>query len=189
MSIVITRTQGLGRCTRLTAIGLLFCLLGWLTACSTITVPQSPQLTTQHPLAVIPLRNLSQTPLAGEKAEQSLLTLLLQRGIRTQSPPQKSTRTIEAILNGGTTAADTQRWLAGQSFDFVLSGTVNEWGYSKGLSGDPSVSITLWLSPADQPDAIIWRATGSRVGLGYKNIVALAQDVLSELLEGINIAQ
>lgn len=160
-----------------------------ITGCSSIVVPKSPLIQTPSPLAVTPLRNLSQTPLAGEKAEQSLLTLLHEKNIKTQSPPYRHAQNITALLDTEAATAQVQTWLLENDFDYILSGSVNEWGYSKGIAGDPSVSITLWLAPAHQPDQIIWRATGSRVGFGYKNIAALAQDVLAELLEGLQIAQ
>jgi peptidoglycan hydrolase-like protein with peptidoglycan-binding domain len=152
-------------------------------------VPQSPQLETPHPIAVTPLRNLSQTPLAGEKAEQTLMTLLLERKVITQSPPNRPGQSLAALLDTDTADKQIRAWLNQNNFDYVLSGAVNEWGYSKGIAGDPSVSITLWIAPAHNPDQMLWRATGSRIGFGYKNIAALAQDVLAELLEGINIAQ
>lgn len=169
---------------------LLWCIMAFFSVgCTSIVVPKSPQLQTQKALAVTPLRNLSQTPLAGEKAEQSLLTLLLERKIKTQTPPYRQAQSLTALLDTETAELQVQSWLLENNFDYILSGSINEWGYSKGIAGDPSVSITLWLAPADHPEQILWRATGSRVGFGYKNIAALAQEVMSELLEGVNIVQ
>ncbi|MEJ2681834.1 MAG: hypothetical protein P8144_10270 [Gammaproteobacteria bacterium] len=171
---------------KLTKLAGMLIALTALAACATFVVPDSPPIHTRKPIAVVPLKNFSQTPLAADKTEQALLTQLLKQGIPTVAPPRQTSLALEDILDSTQREKATQHRLAQRHADYILSGSVNEWGYSKGVSGDPSVSITLWLSHAETPDTILWRATGSRVGLGYKNISALAQDVLKQLIEGIH---
>lgn len=165
---------------------LLLLTLSWLLfGCSTLSVPQSPPISLEQPIALLPLANLSQTPLAGVKVEQTLLSILHERQIPNRAFPRRRQLTLSDILSEEGDKDQQVKWLGQHQFDYVLSGSVNEWGYSKGLAGDPSISITLVIYRADRPEEVLWRATGSKVGLGYKNLSSLSQEILLELLKGV----
>ena len=55
----------------------------WLSGCAVTDVHRSDPVSRQASWALLPLANHSETPLAGHKAEASLMTLLQQRGIHS----------------------------------------------------------------------------------------------------------
>ncbi|WP_413111888.1 hypothetical protein [Thaumasiovibrio sp. DFM-14] len=164
-----------------------FITLTVLSACSSYEVPDSPQFSANNRWAIMPMYNYSNTPLAAEKAEQILATLLYAKDIKPLRYPNPRPDNLTSILDESFKQNQAGAWLSGQKVDFVITGSVEEWHYKSGLDGEPAVGITLEVKDA-LSDEIIWQASGSRAGWGRESVSASGQIVMTELLEGLNIA-
>lgn len=137
-------------------------------------------------IALMPLVNHSQTPLAGERAEDLLSSLWLQEGL-----PALITYPRSAVAENGLPDLDDQKrfermkqWLAGQPVDFYLTGSVEEWHYKSGLDAEPTVGLTLKIY-RKQDDQLVWSVTGARAGWDRESLTATAQQVLKRMVSDV----
>ncbi|MGO4999558.1 hypothetical protein [Oceanisphaera sp. W20_SRM_FM3] len=157
-----------------------------LAACAHYQVPASPTFAAHSRWAIMPMVNNSNTPLAAEKAEQILGAALYAKGINATFYPASEANDLASILDSHARQKKAQAWLARQQFDYVITGSVEEWHYKSGLDGEPAVGITLHVqSAADHVTQ--WRASGALSGWGRESVTGVGQKVISELLEGLKV--
>ena len=167
----------------ITLIGLVIGL--W--ACTVHHMQPSSPLPRQSRWVVLPVVNLAEAPLAGEKVESLLDNALRLHGLKDLRRLSLSgTQADDLLLN------DQRRYdLALESAlkggaGFAVTGSVQEWRYKTGLDGEPAVGITLQV--VELPSGrILWTASGAKTGWGYANVSGTAQKLIAELLEGLTL--
>lgn len=167
------------RCMSLAVAALL------IAGCSSFTGKSSPELSSTARWGVVPLVNYSQTPQAGERSEQILLSVLSNRGLQ----PQVYTVTgqgDQALLDDNERLAGAMDWARDQKLDYVVSGSVEEWQYKNGLDGEPAVGITLRVLEAGT-GKVLWSNSGARAGWSRESLSGAAQKVLDKLVGDLRL--
>ena len=159
-----------------------------LVACAHYQVPASPTFAANSRWAVMPMINNSNTPLAAEKVEQILGSALYAKGINATFYPASQANDLASILDSHARQKKAQAWLDSQQFDYVITGSVEEWHYKSGLDGEPAVGITLHVQSAVD-HVTQWRASGAQSGWGRESVSGVGQKVINELLKGLNVEQ
>ncbi|MFM2476146.1 protein PelC [Celerinatantimonas sp. MCCC 1A17872] len=154
-----------------------------LSACSATRV-SSVALPAQQKVALMPLVNYTQTPLAGQRAEDMLASLWFQQKLPTLLRyPRKAQGNLPSIDDQQRLDA-AHAWLSHQSADYVLSGSIDEWRYKAGLDGEPTVSVTLQLVDK-HTDKVIWSGTVAKTGWGRESVSSVGQKVIAQLISHI----
>ncbi|MEF1311864.1 hypothetical protein QTO01_17365 [Vibrio mytili] len=159
-----------------------------LFSCSNYQIPDSPTFSAASSWAIMPMINNANTPMAAEKAEQLVATQLYAKGIRTIRYPATNNTDLRSVLDSSVKQQNAQAWLANQSVDYVITGSIEEWHYKSGLDGEPAVGLTLEIQSAKTGE-VRWRASGSRVGWGRESITGTGQVVIEKLLDGMVVTQ
>ncbi len=159
------------------AFGLLGCASGQ------IDVGRSEPIRSKGPLVVLPVLNASGAPLAGERAEAILTTLLRARGISEVQVHRARAEPGEGLeLDDHRAYARALESARATGAAIGITGTVVEWGYRIGLDDRPAVSVSLRVVRVATGE-VLWSASSARGGGGTVGI--LAQRVLRELTEAI----
>jgi hypothetical protein len=153
--------------------------------CSSFTGKSSPELARDAAWGVVPLVNYSQTPQAGERSEQILLSVLSRQGLQPKLYPPTKQGDL-ALLDDQERLATALDWARRQKLDYVISGSVEEWQYKNGLDGEPAVGISLRvLEPAT--GRVLWSSSGARAGWSRESLAGAAQKVLGELVDDLRL--
>lgn len=166
---------------------LLVLLAGALCACTVHHVQSSRPLPKNARWVILPVVNLAQAPLAGEKVEALLDNALRLRGLENlkhQGTP--SPKADDLLLNDNRryelALAAAREGTAG----YGVTGSVQEWRYKTGLDGEPAVGLTLQV--VELPSGrVLWTASGAKTGWGYANVSGTAQQLIANLLEGLTL--
>ncbi|BEV71945.1 MULTISPECIES: hypothetical protein [unclassified Paludibacterium] len=160
-----------------------------LSACAGIEVAPPPAaLSGAQPWAVLPLENLTDTPMAGQRAAELAATVLSTRGV---SDVQRY-----VADNGEETlfepAAADQRarglaWARSIHARYALTGSVIEWRYKVGVDGEPVVGLTLQLIDLES-GKVIWRGAGHQEGWGNNSLAGVAAALSRKLLSPLTSA-
>ena len=168
------------RCVSLAMVALL------MAGCSSFTGQSSPELSKSARWGVLPLVNYSQTPQAGERSEQILLSVLSSRGLQPQVYTGTTGQGEQALLDDNERLAGAMDWAREQKLDYVVSGSVEEWQYKNGLDGEPAVGVSLQvLEPAS--GRVLWSTSGARAGWSRESLAGAAQKVLRELVGDLRL--
>ncbi len=161
---------------------LITALLG---GCSTYYNQQSLSIDQGQIVALMPVTNYSQTPLAGEKAETLIRSLWSQEKDSNLLvyPAQQEDQKLPLLFDNKRFKA-AESWLQQQNADYYLTGTVNEWHYKAGLDAEPAVGITLSLY-SYKDKKVVWSGTAARAGWSRESVTSTAHKVIDELLEGV----
>lgn len=153
--------------------------------CASFTGKQSPVFHREANWGVVPMVNYSQTPQAGERGEQILVSVLADRGLQTRIyPPARQTDL--ALMDESERLAAGLDWARTQKLDFVISGSVEEWQYKSGLDGEPAVGISLRvLDPAT--GRVLWSNSGARAGWSRESLAGTAQKVIGKLVDDLRL--
>lgn len=128
-------------------------------------------------IAVLPLDNYTESPLAGLKAASISAAILSTRGLRVED---KFSGTQERSPGD----AELKRLMsefAAANTAYTLTGSVNEWKYKAGLDGEPTVSFTLRLFE-NRGGTQVWTSVVSRTGAPSQSTGVLAQKLLEKAL-------
>lgn len=160
--------------------------VAWIAAgCATTQIDVDGRGLDSPPSSVIllPVENASGAPLAGEKAEAILMTLLRSKGLNNlayyeatssaSSPPELDDR--RRYLRALARAKE-------EGVEIGVTGTVVEWRYRPGLDDEPAVSISLRIVEVASGQ-ILWSGSGARGDGG--TVGALAQTLLRELTQAM----
>ncbi|SHM39934.1 hypothetical protein [Vreelandella subglaciescola] len=161
---------------------LLTLLLG---ACSSIhQLESSEPIARDAGWAMASLSNHSETPLAGERAAGTLLTLLQQRGLSPLHEIPRSGPVNPLALDND---ADLQAALSRaqkQGAVYVVTGAIDEWHYKAGLDGEPAVAVSLQVRNANT-GIVLWSASGARSGWGFSTLNGVGAELLSDLVDDL----
>lgn len=160
-------------------------LLALLAGCTTFTGKSGDSFQRDANWGLVPLVNYSQTPQAGERGEQILLSVLSQRGLQPRVYPLAEQDEM-LLFDDRERMIEALEWARSQDFDYVLSGSIEEWQYKSGLDGEPAVGISLRiLEPAT--GRVLWSNSGARAGWSRESLAGTAQKVLHELVENLRL--
>ena len=187
--IKITRSH---RCSGAGSVLLLLSLISILLslgACQSITSTGKTRVEGAAGWALLPLDNLSTTPLAGEMASTLLETRLRARGVRQMDKyPQPETNSLAELLDDGAQARQAAAWARTSGYRYAVTGTVNEWHYKTGPDKEPAVGLSLKIIDLLN-DQVVWQGSGARTGWGYSNLSRVGDKVVKELVSELRVHQ
>ncbi len=153
-----------------------------LTACETMTASQRVAVSAGEKWALLPIQNLSKTPLAGSRAKALVETHLRAKGVRNvevyEAAPDQS---LMALLDEAGQINAAKQWAKDNGFIYAVTGVVQEWQYKNGLDNEPSVGLSLKFINV-QNDEVMWVASASRTGWGYNNLSNVASKTIAEIM-------
>ncbi len=153
-----------------------------LTACQTITSSNRVIVSSAENWALLPIVNLSRTPLAGNRASTLVETHLRARGVKNleaYKPP--ANQSVIALLDEAGQLNDAKQWARQNGFRYGITGDVQEWAYKNGLDNEPSIGMTLKFVDLESEE-VLWTASATRTGWGYSNLSSTANKTIEELL-------
>ncbi|CAM3744965.1 hypothetical protein VA7868_03385 [Vibrio aerogenes CECT 7868] len=159
-----------------------------LGGCSTSQVSDTVYLQPGAKVALLPVVNRSQTPLAGASAANMLASLWYQKGLPALLMYPDQAQGDLSFSGDDKSMAAAQAWADEQTADYTLQGSISEWRYKSGLDGDPVVSVTLTLYQTGN-QAPVWSGTVSKTGWGRDNLSGTGLDVLDDLLDNIEVEE
>ena len=148
--------------------------------CASFTGESGPNLPRTAKWGIVPMVNYSQTPQAGERSEQILLSVLSSHGLHPRVYPV-STQGEQALMDDNERLARALDWARAQKLDYVVSGSVEEWQYKNGLDGEPAIGISLRVLQASNGQ-VLWSKSGARAGWSRESLAGTAQQVLDKLV-------
>ena len=152
----------------------------FVAGCSSFTSDNSPNLPRTAQWGIVPMVNYSQTPQAGERSEQILLSVLSSHGLKPRVYPA-STQGEQALMDDNERLNGALEWAREQKLDYVVSGSVEEWQYKNGLDGEPAVGVSLRVLDA-KTGAVLWSKSGARAGWSRESLAGNAQTVIDKLV-------
>ncbi len=159
-----------------------------LTACETMTSSNRVIVSSAEKWAVLPIVNLSKTPLAGSRASALVETHLRSRGVKNlEVYKTTSSESVIALLDEAGQLTKAKDWAINNGFRYGITGDVQEWQYKNGLDNEPSVAMTLKFIDL-QTDEVMWVANASRTGWGYSNLSTTASKTIDELLTQVQFS-
>lgn len=166
--------------TLLLTMALLFAPL-FAGSCSVKQAHRAGQINQDAKWALIPVRNYSITPRAGEKAESIIITALLSRGVDLVVYPH--TKGAETLLDieEQTRYEQALAWAREGGYEYALTGSVEEYRYKIGLDGEPVVGVSIRLIDV-KTEKIVISASGSRTGWGRASLSGTAHRLVNELV-------
>jgi len=174
-------------CRRWTAAVVLACVTALATGCGTLTSTRSIDVDARERWALLPIDNLSSTPMAGRKAAALVETYLRTRGVTEISSYRPAApATLVAFLADDTGGGDATRRAKQEGQHYALEGTVHEWSYKRAPDREPAVGLTLTLRDV-QSGAVLWQGTASRSGWGSASLSSVADRVVRDLLDELRV--
>jgi hypothetical protein len=161
-------------------------LLAALSSCASYHVSQSPAVNKTARWIIMPISNQSTTPMAGQQAEQILSSIMFNLGVDTDLYPENENTDLASILDQSANNKKAYEWLASQTYDYVLTGTIQEWHYKTGLDGEPAIGVTLELISVSSGKTI-WKSSGSRAGWGRESVASAGHTVIENILDGLTL--
>ncbi|SDS01742.1 hypothetical protein SAMN05216421_0752 [Halopseudomonas xinjiangensis] len=153
--------------------------------CANFTGERGEALPREAQWGLVPMVNYSQTPLAGERSEQILLSSLTRKGLTPRVYPPTRQGDLFLIDDRERLAAALD-WARQQRLDYVISGSVEEWQYKNGLDGEPAVGLSLRvLEPST--GRVLWSNSGARAGWSRESLAGSAQKVIDKLVDDLQL--
>jgi TolB-like protein len=152
-----------------------------LAACASIDASPTPQLFAARDWAVLPLDNLTDTPMAGLRAAAVAASVLSAGGV--EGVQQYADDNSETLFQPASAdlRAKSLAWARAQHAPYALTGSVIEWRYKAGVDGEPVVGLTLQLFDVDS-GKVVWSASGHREGWGNDSLAGVASALERSLL-------
>lgn len=191
MSRTLMLLRGKNRSTYTRCVSaMLLCAVGVLSGCKSITSTPGVVADSGQRWALLPIENLSVTPLAGERASNLIETQLRRRGVALLANYSDAATNVQqdlsTLLNSKAEIAKAQHWARSNGYRYAVTGSVNEWHYKTGTDKEPAVGLNLKV--IDLPTGrVIWQATGSRTGWGYSNLARIGEKVTDDLVSEMSI--
>ena len=159
----------------------------WLSACTPVSVSKHHSSSSQLEAgkwALLPFKNLAETPKANQQAESIITSLLFSKGYQVDHYPAVDKDDLVLLLNDDKRQQQAKRWAEQQGYRYLLSGDVTEWRYKTGLDADPSIGLSIRIMDT-KTGKVIYQRSGAKVGWGYSNLSKTAQNLLEKLLNDI----
>ncbi|MBL8497751.1 penicillin-binding protein activator LpoB [Nitrosomonas sp. JL21] len=162
-------------------------IISTLMACSVINVQKDVALPTTEKWVVLPFQNYSQTPRAGEQAEEILATLLRIRGLHGIEMYQSQAESNDwSEMNDRKQQENALSKARKDSYIYAVAGSVDEWQYKLGVGSEPAVGLTLRIIEIAS-GKVVWSASGARAGWSTESLNSTAQKLLRELISDLTI--
>lgn len=134
---------------------------------------------------LLPIANNTDTPQAGLSAEAMLEHQLRWRGVLSlQHYPATLSRDSLFEPTERKVTEEAQAWARDQGARFAVLGSVQEWRYKVGIDGEPAVGIALKVLDLSSGQ-VVWSASGAKSGWSREALSAVAQSVLTDMLNTI----
>jgi len=179
-------------------------LLLVLSGCASVTSSGKIAASKDARWMILPIDNLSSTPLANEAAASLLETQLRSRGVRQlnryrASPPTDLAAVMDSSINLSKAIADAQS----KGVRYGITGDIHEWQYKNGIDKEPVIGMSLKLveltslstsrssssTPQIADTSVLWQANHTRAGWGFVSLSKVADKVISEMLEQIELTE
>ena len=158
-----------------------------VSGCTHLEPGPDVKLNTAASWVVLPLRNLSETPLAAQRVEAILLSMLQKASLpQLLVYPETASDNFALMLNDARRLDLAKQWAKTEKINYGIGGSVQEWQYKTGLDGEPTVGITLAVIDLND-NRVIWTATASRTGWGSENLTETTSLVLRKLIANMQL--
>ncbi len=140
---------------------------------------------------VVPFKNISMTPDAGEAATALFVSAVTvyHPFIMVRLSPQEVT-TISGMIDGHFLPEALRVALKRQNIDAVLYGNVTEYEYQAGLASEPVVGID-WTMVSTLTGSVLWTAAPTKLGwcfwFCHKTLSSLVRDIVDEEMRNLDI--
>jgi len=136
---------------------------------------------------LLPVANLAEAPMAGERTEAILATWLQKKGISKLNRYRAADNDAGFPgLNEPLRVSQALDWAKKQSYTYALTGSVEEWRYKSGLDGEPAVGLSLRIIDL-RNGQVVWAASGARTGWGYESLSGTANKLIGKLLNELDL--
>jgi TolB-like protein len=143
----------------------------WMGGCANVANYRPGQhIPTDGTIAVLPFKNYTDSPMAGEKAKNILESILVSEGM----PVRIVTRKCDPDHLGQCLRKIRSR--------YYVRGNVNEWRYKTGLDAEPAVAVGFNIVDRTSGRAV-YTAVGAKSGWGQESVGSVAQKLFVELTE------
>lgn len=145
--------------------------------CSTILTKndQNGVLVKNEQIGIDTFVNLTETPMAGNRAASVVNSVLLQKGFKTHLINTALTDEYSEIP-----LAERLQKAKSLGLSMLLVGEVIEWRYKTGIDGEPAVSLVARVYDT-QSGEVLYSSSGSKNGLGYSSLGIIAHDVIESM--------
>ncbi len=135
---------------------------------------------------ILPVANNSETPLAGERVEAMLDTVLRKGGVAQldRYPPAKEDDT-HLVTSDRQRYEAAFEWARNAKYDYAVAGSVEEWRYKSGLDGEPAIGLSLRVVEV-ATGRVLWAGTGTKTGGANENTSATALKLLDMMVQELN---
>ncbi len=159
-----------------------------LQSCSVIDTNSDQHLDPTQTWALLPFQNHTATPRAGEKIESILTTLLHAHSIsHFVTYPSLNDNSDLPELDDRRLQERALAWARENHIYYAITGSVEEWRYKTGVSGEPVVGISIRIVDIGT-GRTVWSATGARSGWSTESLTGTAQKLIRELLSSLEIS-
>lgn len=165
-------------------------LLILLIGCSVTNVQKGVSLSSSERWMILPFQNYSQTPRAGEQAEEILATLLRIQGLQNieMYQPQTDEESGWPELNSRKFQENTLLLARKENISYAVTGSIDEWQYKLGVGSEPAVGLTIRIIEVSSGN-VIWSASGARSGWSVESLTGTAQKLLKNMISDIKISK
>lgn len=154
-----------------------------MAGCSTMNVGDAPNLPKTAAWAILPIANTTETPDAGQRAENIAQSIMVQNGFtdlhRYVGDPDGGDSLVGA--NNAQARVRALDWARKTGAKYALSGAVTEWRYKVGVDGEPVAGVTFDVIDLSN-GSVVWSATGSRSGWSRSSLSGVGQTLIRNLL-------
>ncbi len=157
-----------------------------LTGCTEINKSPGQNFPNSARLAVLPLKNHTETPQAGKRVTAILAGILETSKHYSVAVyhPKISAKELLVDPNKTYSMPAALRWSRRQGAQYAITGSVNEWRYKVGLDGEPVVNIVLSVIDL-RNKKVVWSSVGSKIGGSRSGLSNIGQELLNDLLRRI----
>ncbi len=157
-----------------------------LTGCSSYTGTDNMDASKNATFALIPFVNHSNTPLAEQNVKAIVNSVLTEKGAKVVVYENNSdAEDLKSLLDENHERKESLKWLSNVSYNYVITGSVDEWDYKAGLDGEPVVSVTIEIKDANNKSVFV--KTGSRSGFGRESLNYSGQVVVSNIFDDLKL--
>ena len=145
------------------------------------------KITNYKKIAILPFRNMTETPQADERAQSMTANLLRTKGINNLTTYPNKTKQL-TLIPGVKPEIATKKllaWARKENASYAVIGDVTEWNYKVGLDGEPAVGINLELINLEN-EQVIWAAAGSKSGGSRTALSDVALDLIESMLQSLS---
>ena len=173
--------------SRISRIAIASGLLLLISACSSVTSTRSVIVDSGQTWAILPIENISTTPMAGHTVATLIETQLRKRGVNVlEIYPEERPETLAALLDGRARTIKAASWARSSGFRYAVTGTVSEWHYKSGTDKEPAVGVNLKLVDVPTGD-VLWQANSARTGWGYANLSRVGSRLVADMVDQLKI--